>query len=41
MYASRIKQERLSIAAYEVEQTHLERERMNTNANITLDNLEL
>jgi hypothetical protein len=36
-----IEQERLSIAAYEIQQTHLERERMKANAMVALDNLQV
>ncbi len=36
-----IEQERLSIAAYEIEQTRLEWERMKTNAYLTLDDLDV
>jgi hypothetical protein len=40
-YILRVEQERLSMASYEAEQTRLECERMETNAKLKLDELDV
>jgi hypothetical protein len=37
----RVEKEKLSIAAYEIEQTQLDWDRMKTNAHFTLDHLDV